>query len=272
MEVTRRQESPHSEVTITQPQVPNFVRDSGLRSAGLHSLLGVAIGVACCSCSYLFDEKENQNTQSDANTPDAVSIPDAPVLPSDAIGEVPIQSEVIQIANGTHDALQDPGGPVLVNYGWITLNSNSHYGGLYFSLDKIEHGVEIVSAQLEVYVDSIEESSPALNIYCQASANHLPFEGSNSNISNRQLTTEYKEWRGQSIGEGWQPSPELSAVIQEVFDSLPSGQSLQSLVFILDPIEQSASNRFEIRQFDFVDSIDQGEFSARLHLSYRPQS
>lgn len=257
---TAEQESHHLNGTSNGPIGPKFVRCGGAYLLGLRSLFTVVIGVACCSCTLLFSGDNTAQT-------DATDLPEVDA----GVGEIPMQTQTIQIIDGTHDSLQDPNGDNKLNHGWISLYSTNHRGGLYFSISDIDSDTQIVAASLEVFADSETESSPNLRIYGELVRNPLPFTATINNLSDRETTIGYTEWVGISLGGGWHRSPDISAVIQEVVDTIPLGNRLQSLVFILDPVGQNEDRLFEIRQFDNSDQVLE-KTSAKLILSYRPKS
>jgi hypothetical protein len=183
----------------------------------------------------------------DADTPDS--------------GEHAIQ---IRIAAGNDDAMQDPGGPILIAYGWISLYSLDHWGATRFTVPEIPQGTAIDAAYLDVYVDSDMEDTPNMTLYVEPSASPAPISTTSGDISARPLSIASVDWMGIDTGAGWQRSPDLRALVQEVVD-LPGWAPGSPILFIWDT--QSADD-FEFRQWDYDGT---GAFAAQLTIRYRVQ-
>lgn len=168
---------------------------------------------------------------------------------------------IVEIANGTSDALQNPGGQTLVDFNWITLNSPDHYGGLRFTLPEIPQGATITNAQLQLYIDGADTDSPRLEIYGELSPTPAIFSEALFDISSRPPTGASVLWEDDDLGMGWTTSPSLTPVLQELVDQenwLPG----QSIVLILDATFEAADIPFEFRQSEHVG------FAPKLGIEY----
>jgi hypothetical protein len=200
----------------------------------------------------------------DAMTPDAMT-PDAMTIdagPPDA-GPMPIEL-IIPIAVGTHDALQDPDGSMLITYGWMSLYSDMHWGALRFEVPPLPAGASIEDAYLEVYVDSLNEDDPAIRIHIEPTNAPALFSSTAFDISNRTRSTTFVEWSATGIGDGWKRSPSVRALVNEIYTATQPATAF-AILFILDA--QPGATMFELRQRDHTMGAAN---AAKLILTYRP--
>lgn len=190
----------------------------------------------------------------DGGFPDA-GFPDAAVAPVDL---------TIGVAGSSEDALQDPGGPMLVAYPWVSLYSDDHWGAIRFQVPSVPQGAVIDDAYLELYVDGLNEDDPAVRIYAEPTASPAPLSTTASDISDRPRSANSVEWISTSIGEGFQRTPGLSSLVQEIVN-LPSWTPGSSILFIFDSLPP-ASVLFEFRQYDHSADL----YAARIFIRYRP--
>jgi hypothetical protein len=154
------------------------------------------------------------------------------------------------VQSGLDDALEDPPGPMLVNYPWITFNldvetNGAHYGGMRFALD-VPQGAVIVSAKLDVYVDSSVEDDPGDDWYLQAVDDAPTFSTSDFDLSSRARTETCMRWFADDLGQGWHQSPSLHEPVQEVVGR--AGWSAGNHVVVIT--EEVRDSYFEWRQWD----------------------
>lgn len=174
--------------------------------------------------------------------------PDAPGTHADALFRFDggVFETTVAIIASEDDAMEDPGGPMLVKYAWMSLYSADHWGALRFELANVPQGARIRDAYIEVVVDSVYEADPALVITSQATSTPAQFTESAFDISSRRRGTAGVDWYGQKIGEGYQRSPSLAPIVQERVDDTTWTTS-SAIVFLLDA---QATSTFELRQFD----------------------
>jgi hypothetical protein len=170
----------------------------------------------------------------------------------------------IPLTAAADDAMQDPAGPTLVAYGWISLYSVDHWGATRFVVPNVPRGATIDAAYLDVYVDSDTEDTPNVILYVEPSSNPAPPSATASDISTRLLSISNVLWMDVDTGGGWQRSPDLRVLVQEVVD-LSGWTPGSAILFIWDT--QSADD-FEFRQWDYDMA---GAFAAQLTIRYRIQ-
>lgn len=172
------------------------------------------------------------------------------------------QTITVSVAGSADDALQDPGGPMLITHRWVSLYGDNHWGALRFSMPSLPTNAIILDAFLRVYVDSLTEDWPNMFIFAEASANPAPLTATDNNISDRPRSSASVAWMGMDIGDGWKQSPSVAPLIEETVQR--AGWS-GTFVFIFDGQTLIDDNTFEIRQWDFMN----GAFSAELVVTYR---
>ncbi len=173
---------------------------------------------------------------------------------------------VLPVASSNDDALQDPGGPMLVAYAWISLYSPEHRGGLRFVLDDVPRHATLLEATLEVYVDSGAEGDPAEAIHRQTGPDPEAFMMGSGDLSRRPLSIEAVRWYDVGLPEGWTVSPSLVPLLQPLLDEDHYSPG-DAVVLIIVPGPEAGPGRvFEFRQFDHPG----GDFDPRLRLRYLP--
>lgn len=174
---------------------------------------------------------------------------------------------IVPLVDNENDALQNPGGEVLVDYGWVSLGSPEHWGGMRFALPDLPQGATIVAAEFLVYVDDDNGvyDSPRVEIYGELAANPPVFTATNDDISARTRTKASVVWSADDIGAGLHKSPSIVSVIQELVDQ-PDWAPNQHIVLILDATAETGANAsFEYRQFDLG-----AQFAPTLGIQYYP--
>lgn len=157
----------------------------------------------------------------------------------------PIRLE-LPIAAGSDDALQDPGGPMLPDWPWVSLYSAEHHGGLRFQIPDIEMGATIVAAHLELTIDSNAEGDPDVLFFVEQSASPAAFVAVDNDITARTTTGTSVAWQTMGLPEGITTTPSLVVLVAEVV-SLPAWTSGSHIVFI---VNSQSSTSFEYRQFE----------------------
>ena len=175
---------------------------------------------------------------------------------------------VLSLANGNEDALQDPpggsGGPVLLAHSWMSLYSVNHWGALRYQVPDIPRRATIVSATLEVYVDSAaQEDFPNVEIWVDDAGDSVALAAVNDNISSRTRSTVSVVWSESAIGAGWHRTAELRTLVQHAVNHARWAPG-NHMMFILRNTP-TPTEWFEIRQFDH----SAGAYGARLTIQYR---
>jgi hypothetical protein len=186
--------------------------------------------------------------------------PDSP--PPDAAWEM----VEVAIQASSDDALENPNGTTLTTYGWISLYSPDHWGGLRFEVPTIERGATIHHARLEVFVDSPDEDSPDLAIHTEVSASPAPFtptpvgQPGTHDVSQRSRSTARVAWVMEDIGAGYRQSPPITALVAERV-AATDWTAGAAIVFVFDALGTSL---FEIRQYD----RENGLYAAKLFVQF----
>lgn len=131
--------------------------------------------------------------------------------------------------------------------------------GLRFTGVALPEGASVVQASLEVSVLGFDD--PRLFVYAEASDRASDF--SRSPPLERELTTAFVRWSASNIGGGWQFSPNLAPIIQEVV-SRPGWAPGDPIALIL----HNDGGQLRFRQWDY----GHGPYAARLHLVYSEES
>ncbi len=235
----------------------------------LHVLLSLLAGVPACFAD------DNRQLTTDAPTTDggsgstdATTGEPATTGGSSSTGAAdPPQVLIVPLVDSENDALQNPGGAVLVDYGWVTLGSSDHWGGMRFAVPDLPQGATIVAAEFLVYVDDDNGvfDSPRVEIYGELAPNPPVFTATTDDIGGRPRTNASVLWSADDIGAGLQKSPSIVSVIQELVDQ-PDWAPNQHIVLILDATAQTGPNAsFEYRQFDLGPT-----FAPTLGIQYYP--
>lgn len=181
-------------------------------------------------------------------------------------GEPPLEL-VLKLVDSENDALQNPGGAVLVDFGWVTLGSLDHWGGMRFAVPDLPQGATIVAAEFLVYVDDDNGvfDSPRVEIYGELAPNPPVFSATAADLSARPRTKASVLWSADDIGAGLQRSPSIVSVLQELVDQ-PDWAPNQHIVLLLDATAETGVNAsFEYRQFDLG-----AQFAPTLGIQYYP--
>ena len=174
---------------------------------------------------------------------------------------------ILKLVDNDNDALQNPGGAVLVDYAWVSLGSSDHWGGMRFAVPDLPQGATIVAAEFLLYVDDDNGvfDSPRIEIYGELAPNPPVFTTAVDDIGARPRTKASVLWSANDIGAGVQKSPSIVSVIQELVDQ-PDWAPNQHIVLLLDATAETGVNAsFEYRQFDLG-----AQFAPTLGIQYYP--
>jgi hypothetical protein len=133
--------------------------------------------------------------------------------------------------------------------------SAMNMAGLRFTGIAIPQGARIQSASLQIYVTSRDD--PNLYVFSEASPN--PSDFSSSGPQARPRSRQFARWKASNIGEGWQSSPDLSAMIQAAVDG-QDWRAGNALLLLL----RDAGGRLMFHQWDY----EHGATAARLIIVF----
>lgn len=99
--------------------------------------------------------------------------------------------------------------------------SNYRWFGLLFSEVTLgdSENITIDSANVSVYTNSTSYDDIQAKIKAELHDNPVNFQTNQDIMDSRDYTANYVSWEFNGLGTGWQESPDLSVVIQEVIDS-----------------------------------------------------
>lgn len=132
--------------------------------------------------------------------------------------------------------------------------------GVRFELT-IPAGATILSASLRLYIDAFNDDID-VTIYAQGALDPDAFVKEYFNLSSRVLTTANVEWQSLGAGAGWEYSPNISSVVQEIVDQR-GWSSGNHLVLILVPTSDPNAYVFT------ADAFDSGNNPPELTVTYR---
>lgn len=179
------------------------------------------------------------------------------------------------IQAGPDDAHQFGGGVFASNSTWLNIypisdtdTSSSFYrsAALRFTDIDVPQGATILSAYLEVR--NRLGTGIACTIYGEASDNAPDFSD-NPDILSRTLTTAFAEWLQDFMGVGYKPSPDISAIVQEIVDRpgwTPGGAMVFPLIALVSFIGDLGVVQEEIAAFE--NSLGT---PAILHIEYEAE-
>ncbi len=128
--------------------------------------------------------------------------------------------------------------------------SNRKWGGLRWAISGLSKGDLINSCTVQLYFPSVPSGNANCDIYFQDGiAAPLSFSATVNDIQDRARTVASVAWVEDGLGIGWETSPELKAVLQEVVDTY----SPSALVIILKP-RADANKVLSCRAWDLAPS------------------
>lgn len=163
-----------------------------------------------------------------------------------------------QVNANSDDAEQDSGVMYLLG-NTIALLAADDFGGFRWTGVNIPDNATATTAYIEIYLpDKNDDYFDDKIVYCQNAKNPVTFSG-NNNISDRATTTNSIELGTGGKGIGWETSPSIVDLIQEVIDD-QSGTG-DALVIIID---NASAIDLDIRSYD-----SDTELAAKLYIEYQ---
>lgn len=148
-------------------------------------------------------------------------------------------ASIIQSAD---DAYQD-GTTVNLTSATPTINATSKYIGVRFQNVAVLPGSTIDAATLDLYLPSLANDDPDVDIWGHDTDDAGAFTTMNSDISGRTATTAVVQWTASSVGSGWKSSPDISTIVQEIIDR--GGWSDGNDIVVILKGRSSSALRFE---------------------------
>ena len=117
----------------------------------------------------------------------------------------------------------------------------------------------ITSAYVQLNVPNTAVDWVNVNLHFEKAASPAQFSANKYDISGRSLTAASVSWIVDGIGDGWQSTPSLVSILQEIVDNY----SPTALVLIAKPNEDRNS---ELQGWSYDEDPD---LAAKLHIEWR---
>lgn len=166
---------------------------------------------------------------------------------------------VLQVSAGIDDANETNLGAVTTGDSTVTLTGGGQWSACRFRDVSIPNRATIVSALLEIYINSTSFDDIDMDVYGEDADDSLPITTDTDNISDRTRTTALETWTDAAATAGWKTSPDLLDVIAEI-TSRDGWASGNALTLIFDP---TVSSNLQFRSYDHSPSL-----AAKLTIVY----
>jgi hypothetical protein len=141
----------------------------------------------------------------------------------------------LQVSASTDDAREDGDGVVWVDYQAVKLLGSLNWGGFRWDGITIPNGATINAADFQVYLYDSGYDDIEVDIYGEDGNDPGTFTSSNSDISDRTLTSASVNESASDVGTGWYSMPDVASIVQEIVDTY-GGLSNEALVLIEDAL------------------------------------
>ena len=169
-------------------------------------------------------------------------------------------SVILQVNASSDDANQTSGTQVLTSDSSPTIVQAGAWLGARFTTVPLGGSYTITSAYLEMYAHDSANDEIHFVIYGEDEDDAATFAATASNISNRTTTSGSVSWDSASVGVGWQASPDITTIIQEIIDR--GGWSQYNALAVL--LNSTSGVDFEPRMYDYTGN----SYGARLIIEY----
>lgn len=168
----------------------------------------------------------------------------------------------LQVSASADDAYQASSGTMYTSSTNHTTSSTGRYFGHRFLNVTIPAGSTINSATLQIYVGNATYDDIHFTITGEDIDDAPEFTSTAYDISDRIDTAASVNWDADGVGSGWQSSPDLATIIQEIVDR-PSWASGNDIVVIA--VTTTGINIDE-RMWEFSGNV----YGAKLDIDYTP--
>lgn len=136
-----------------------------------------------------------------------------------AFGSATVWSKKVvkAVAAGNDDGEEQYNGAVNITGTVAHVSATAPYAAFIFRNITLADEYVVSAAHLRIYANTTTRDSPGLTL--QAEGNPADLAATNYNISSRTLTTAEVDWTAADIGAGWQDSPDISDLIDELRDN-----------------------------------------------------
>ena len=164
----------------------------------------------------------------------------------------------LQVGASSDDARQVGVTMSALNAVNIKISASDRRGGFRFTGVSIPQGSTIDTATMQVNVENVSNDDPDVIIYGEDADNTSTFTTTNNDITDRTQTTASTTWNSTGIGAGFQTTPSIQAIIQEIVDRPSFGESTMVILFY-----GQSSNSIQILTYDQSTSN-----AAKLDIDY----
>jgi len=218
--------------------------------------------VATTTCNGIFASSSSPNCITERAPPTATTTTTTTTttLPPSILG--------FQVEEGDDDAHEKDDGKGFkstssdVRMDFNPDSSKRWNSGFRFTNMNIPQGSTIVSAILEIYVIDPNNDDPNVDIFANDVDDAEDFEDE-KDVTSRARTTTSVRWTATGTGSGFQSSPNIATVVQEVIDRT-GWTSGNALVILVDGTSEG-KKRFQARAYDGNTTQ-----AAKLNITYTP--
>jgi hypothetical protein len=168
----------------------------------------------------------------------------------------------LQVGASTDDAYESSSGTMYLVATNQTTTSAGRYFGHRFLNVAIDPGSTIDLATLQVYCNNATYDDIRFTVTGEDIDDAPTFSSSSGNISGRADTAASVNWDANGVGAGWQSSPDLVAIIQEIVDRAGWSSGNDLVLICLTTI----GIYFDERMWDYAGNTE----GARLDIDYTP--
>jgi hypothetical protein len=155
----------------------------------------------------------------------------AGVLPIKGAAGAAVGSFSLDIAAGGDDGHEDADGTVLLTASVVIVNSFTPHAGLLFRNVNIPAGATVTAAYINIVPNTYDDP----NLVIWGEYDPASFAATSNNLSGRTRTTANVAWSAANIGlAAYHASPDISAVIQEIVDTVGWGSGDNLALHLID--------------------------------------
>jgi hypothetical protein len=155
----------------------------------------------------------------------------AGVLPIKGAAGAAVGSFSLDIAAGGDDGHEKADGTVLLTASVVIVNSFTPHAGLLFRNVNIPAGATVTAAYINIVPNTYDDP----NLVIWGEYDPISFAETSNNLSGRTRTTANVAWSAANIGlAAYHASPDISAVIQEIVDTVGWGSGDNLALHLID--------------------------------------
>jgi hypothetical protein len=168
----------------------------------------------------------------------------------------------LQVGASTDEAYESSSGTMYLTTPNQTSTSDGRRFGHRFLNVTIEPGSTVDLATLQVYCNNASYDDIHFTVTGEAIDDAPAFTSNNGDISNRTDTAASVNWDADGVGAGWESSPDLAAIIQEIVDGVGWASGNDIVLICLT----TTGVNFDERLWDYAGNTE----GAKLDVDYTP--